>query len=121
MFNKGDVRSMYILYWCSYYYNMCGIELVVMIDDRSDHIELITSVVPMRPNRPVDGHSLVDCLRFMGWLGPMSSSVALGDTVHEQFYETAGFAPGEVTADRVAGHEVFRREWWLDPVLSAAG
>lgn len=97
------------------------IELVVMVDDRSDHIELITSVVPSRPNRPVDGVSLVDSLRFMGWLGPISSSVPLGDTVHEHFYELAGFAPGEVTVDRVAGHDVFRREWWLDPVLSAAG
>lgn len=97
------------------------IELVVMVDDRSDHIELITSVVPSQPNRPVDGVSLVDSLRFMGWLGPISSSVPLGDTVHEHFYELAGFAPGEVTMDRVAGHDVFRREWWLDPVLSAAG
>jgi len=97
------------------------IELVVMVDDRSDHIELITSVVPSQPNRPVDGVSLVDSLRFMGWLGPISSSVPLGDTVHEHFYELAGFAPGEVTVDRVAGHDVFRREWWLDPVLSAAG
>jgi hypothetical protein len=97
------------------------IELVAMVDDRMDHIELITSVLPTRPNRPVDGLSLVDSLRIMGWLGPISSSVPLGDTVHEQFYELAGFAPGEVTVDLVAGHDVFRREWWLDPVLSAAG
>ncbi|MEA2010612.1 MAG: hypothetical protein U9N78_07900 [Actinomycetota bacterium] len=97
------------------------IELVVMVNDQTDHIELITSVVPSRPNRSVDGLSLVDSLRFMGWLGPISSSVALGDTVHEHFYELAGFAPGDVTVDRVAGHDVFRREWWLDPVLSAAG
>lgn len=97
------------------------IELVVMVDDRRDHIELVTSVVPTRQDAAVDGRSLVDSLRFMGWLGPISSSVALGDTVHEQFYELAGFAPGEVTVDRVAGHDVFRREWWLGPVLSAAG
>ena len=97
------------------------IELVVMVDDRADHIELITSVVPTRPNTSVDGVSLVDSLRFMGWLGPISASVHLGDTVHEHFYELAGFAPGEVTVDRVVGHDVFRREWWLDPVLSAAG
>ena len=97
------------------------IELVAMVDDRTDHIELITSVVPTRPNTPVDGVSLVDTLRFMGWLRPISASVPLGDTVHEHFYEVAGFAPGEVTVDRVADHDVFRREWWLDPVLSAAG
>ncbi|MEA3510380.1 MAG: hypothetical protein U9R51_02990 [Actinomycetota bacterium] len=97
------------------------IELVVMVDDQRDHIKLITSVVPTHPDATLDGLSLVDTLRFMGWLGPISSSVALGDTVHEQFYALAGFAPGEVTMDRVAGHDVFRREWWLDPVLSAAG
>ena len=97
------------------------IELVVMVDDRTDHVELITSVVPTRPGDPVDGLSLVDSLRFMGWLGPISSSVPLGDIVHEYFYEQAGFVPGEVTVDQVAGHDVVRREWWLDPVLSAAG
>ncbi len=98
-----------------------AIELVAMVEDRSDHIELVTSVVPTRPSRAADGVSLIDSLRLMGWLGPISSSVALGDTVHEHFYELAGFAPGEVTVERVAGHDVFRREWWLDPVLSAAG
>ncbi len=97
------------------------IELVVMIDDESDHTELVTVVVPTHPIRVVDGCSLVEALRVMGWVGPISSSVALGHTVHEHFHEAAGFAPGEVTVDRVAGHDVFRREWWLDPVLSAAG
>ncbi len=97
------------------------IELVVMIDDESDHTELVTVVVPTHPIRAVDGCSLVEALRVMGWVGPISSSVALGHTVHEHFHEAAGFAPGEVTVDRVAGHDVFRREWWLDPVLSAAG
>lgn len=97
------------------------IELVVMIDDESDHTELVTVVVPTHPIRAVDGRSLVESLRVMGWVGPISSSVALGHTVHEHFHEAAGFAPGEVTVDRVAGHDVFRREWWLDPVLSAAG
>ncbi len=97
------------------------IELVVMIDDRKDHIELITSVVPARHDRPTDGNSLVDSLRLMGWFGPISASVALGDGVCEYFFETAGFAPGEVSVDRIAGHDVFRREWWLDPILSAAG
>jgi hypothetical protein len=97
------------------------IELVVMIDDESDHTELVTVVVPTHPIRAVDGGSLVESLRVMGWVGPISSSVALGHTVHEHFHEAAGFAPGEVTVDRVAGHDVFRREWWLDPVLSAAG
>ncbi|MCJ7780259.1 MAG: hypothetical protein MUQ27_05490 [Acidimicrobiia bacterium] len=97
------------------------IELVVMIDDESDHTELVTVVVPTHPTRAIDGCSLVESLRVMGWVGPISSSVALGHTVHEHFHEAAGFAPGEVTVDRVAGHDVFRREWWLDPVLSAAG
>lgn len=97
------------------------IELVVLVDDRTDHIELSTSVVPTRPSRAADGASLVDSLRSLGWLGPISSSIPLGDTVHEHFYELAGFAPGEVTVERVEGHDVFRREWWLDPVLSAVG
>ena len=97
------------------------IELVVMVDDRSDHVELITSVVPSRPSEPADGISLVDSLRLLGWLGPISVSVALGDAVQEHFFEMAGFAPGEVSVDHVVGHDVFRREWWLDPILSAAG
>ncbi|MEA2023460.1 MAG: hypothetical protein U9N79_04110 [Actinomycetota bacterium] len=97
------------------------LELAVMINDRSDHLELVGVVVPIHPGGAVDGRSLVDSLRLMGWVGPISSSVALGHTVQERFHEAAGFTPGEITMDRVAGHEVFRREWWLDPVLSAAG
>jgi hypothetical protein len=97
------------------------IELVAMVDDRTDHIELNTSVVPTRSSRPADGITLIDSLRLMGWLGPISASIALGDSVHEHFFEMAGFAPGEVTVEHVAGHDVFRREWWLDPILSAAG
>ena len=97
------------------------IEMVALVDDRRDYTELATVITPVHPSQRADGSALVDTVRAMGWTGPLSSSVALGNTAHEQFHEAAGFAPGEVVVDHIAGHEVFRREWWLEPALSAAG
>jgi len=97
------------------------IEVVVLVDDRPDYTELTTVVVPAHPSRTPDGRDLVAVLRSMGWTGPLVSGAALGHTVQERFHESAGFAPGEVIAARLAGHDVFRRRWWLGPALSAAG
>jgi hypothetical protein len=97
------------------------IELVALVDDEKDHTALTTVVAPTHPSETPDGLPLVDTLRSMGWVGPLSSSVALGNTPHERFHEAAGFAPGDVIADHIEGHDVFRRDWWLEPALSAAG
>lgn len=97
------------------------IELVALVDDLQDHTSLTTVVAPTHPSQEPDGKALVVALRSMGWDGPLSSSVALGNTTHERFHETAGFAPGDVVVEHIHGHEVFRREWWLEPALSAAG
>lgn len=97
------------------------IELVALVDDEQDHTALTTVVAPAHPSEIPDGMPLVDMLRSMGWVGPLSSSVALGNTPHERFHEAAGFTPGDVIVDHIEGHDVFRREWWLEPALSAAG
>ncbi len=97
------------------------VEMAALVDDRRDHTELATVIAPVHPSQQADGSALVEAVRAMGWTGALSSSVALGNTAHEQFHEAAGFAPGDVVVDNVAGHEVFRREWWLEPALSAAG
>jgi hypothetical protein len=97
------------------------VEMAALVDDYEDHTELATVIAPVHPSQRADGTALVQAVRAMGWNGPLSSSVALGNTAHEQFHEAAGFAPGEVVVDQIAGHEVFRREWWLEPALSAAG
>jgi hypothetical protein len=97
------------------------IEVVALVDDLPDHTALTTVVAPTHPSREPDGAPLVSTLRSMGWTGPLSSSVALGNTLHEQFHEAAGFVPGDVIVDHIQGHDVFRREWWLEPALSVAG
>ena len=97
------------------------IELVALVDDLQDHTALTTVVAPSHPSREPDGTPLVVALRSMGWVGPLSSSVALGNTAHEQFHEAAGFAPGDVVVEHIHGHDIFRRQWWLEPALSAAG
>ena len=97
------------------------IEVVALVDDLPDHTALTTVVAPTHPSQDPDGAPLVSALRSMGWTGPLSSSVALGNTLHERFHEAAGFVPGDVIVDRIQGHDVFRREWWLEPALSAAG
>ena len=97
------------------------IELVALVDDEKDHTVLTTVVAPAHPSQRPDASPLVEVLRSMGWEGPLASSVALGNTPHEEFHEAAGFAPGEVIVDQIDGHDIFRREWWLEPALSAAG
>jgi hypothetical protein len=97
------------------------IELVALVDDAQDHTALTTVVAPVHPSQTPDGAPLVTMLRSMGWDGPLASSVALGNTRHELFHESAGFAPGEVIVECIDGHDVFRREWWLEPALSATG
>lgn len=97
------------------------IEVVALVDDAPDHTVLTTVVAPVHPSQTPDGAPLVERVRSMGWDGPLSSSVALGNTAHEEFHEAAGFAPGEVIVESIDGHDVFRREWWLEPALSAAG
>lgn len=96
-------------------------ELVALIEEHDDYTSLTTVVVPAHPSGHMDGRPFVTVLRSMGWSGPLSSSAALGDTVHEGFHESAGFVPGDVVVDEVSGHEVYRREWWLGPTLSATG
>jgi len=97
------------------------LEVVVLIDDAGEYTELSTVVAPTHPSEILDGRVLVTALRSMGWTGPLVCGTALGHTVQERFLETAGFAPGEVIAGKAGGHEVFRRQWWLGPALSAAG
>lgn len=97
------------------------IEVVALVDDEQDHAVLTTLVAPAHPSQNPDAGPLVEMLRSLGWVGPLASSVALGNTPHEQFHEAAGFAPGEVIVDQIDGHDIFRREWWLEPALSAAG
>lgn len=97
------------------------IEVIALVDDALDHTQLTTVVAPVHPSQTPDGGPLVEMIRSMGWVGPLASSVALGNTPHEQFHEAAGFAPGEVIVDSIDGHEVVRRQWWLEPALSAAG
>lgn len=97
------------------------VEVVVLIDDGPDYTELSTVVAPAHPSKHPDGRVLVDALRSRGWNGPLVSDTALGHTVQERFHESAGFAPGDIVVAHMAGHDVFRRRWWLGPALSAAG
>lgn len=48
---------------------------------------------------------------------PMCSDVVLGHLQAEQFFEEAGFAPGEVIEEQLEGEAVVRRRWWLEPAV----
>jgi hypothetical protein len=91
------------------------IEVVCVIDDRGDRLELKTALAPQHPVRELSGKDLLDEIRVQGWVGPITSECVLGYLPHERFHESAGFAPGEIEAIHFAGHEVFRRWWWLGP------
>ncbi|MDH3605636.1 MAG: hypothetical protein OER12_01420 [Acidimicrobiia bacterium] len=48
---------------------------------------------------------------------PMCSDVVLGHLTAESFFETIGFAPGEIIEDDLRGEHIVRRRWWL-PALA---
>ncbi len=89
------------------------IEVVCLLDERSDHIELKTALAPLHPSQEVSGADLIEEIRSLGWIGPIASECVLGYLPHERFHESAGFSPGEVEAIEFAGHEVYRRWWWV--------
>ncbi len=97
------------------------IEVVCVLDDLGDHIELRTALAPQHPARDVSGLALLEAIRAQGWSGAIASECVLGYLPHERFHESAGFSPGDVEAIEFAGHEVYRRWWWLGPEESARG
>jgi GNAT superfamily N-acetyltransferase len=46
---------------------------------------------------------------------PVYADVLLGNLDGERFYESQGFAPGEVIEGRLFDEEVVERRWWLAP------
>lgn len=46
---------------------------------------------------------------------PVCADVLLGNIDGERFYESQGFAPGEVIEGRLFDEEVVERRWWLAP------
>jgi hypothetical protein len=95
------------------------IEVVCVVDDMGDHLELKTALAPQHPAREVDGAPLIRQIRSTGWDGPIASECVLGYLPHERFHESAGFSPGDVEEIQFAGHEVYRRWWWMGPEGSA--
>ena len=89
------------------------IEAVAMIHLTRDHAELLTALAPPHPSTNVSAAPFVAALRDRGCALPISGEVVLGNLPHEQFYESAGFVPGEVLEEEIAGQTVVRRRWWL--------
>lgn len=46
---------------------------------------------------------------------PVCADVLLGNLDGERFYESQGFAPGEVIEGRLFDEDVVERRWWLAP------
>ncbi len=90
-----------------------GVPAVAAIIDRhEDHVAIRTLVVRPRSTVVHTAAKLTAYLRRSTAL-PLSADVVLGDVDHERFHEAAGFVPGEVVEDDVAGRAVIRRRWWL--------
>lgn len=87
--------------------------MVALVSRLDDRIALTTVLAAKSLTSDHSAEPLVRLLREQGWNEPVVSDVVLGNLVHERFHENAGFAPGEVFADEVQGHPIFRRDWWL--------
>lgn len=89
------------------------VEAVAVVDRQPDRVELTTVVAPVHPAASVTAEPLVRLLRHTGCVDAVVSDVVLGNEPHEHFHEAAGFVPGELVEEDVAGHPVLRRRWWL--------
>ena len=89
------------------------IEAVAVIRTTPDHAELQTVLAPPHPSTDISAAPFVTAIRARGCDLPISGEAVLGNLPHEQFYESAGFVPGEVLEEEVAGQTIVRRRWWL--------
>jgi hypothetical protein len=89
------------------------IEAVAVIRTTTDHAELLTALAPLHPSTIVSAAPFVTAIRARGCALPISGEAVLGNLPHEQFYESAGFVPGEVLEEEIAGQTIVRRRWWL--------
>lgn len=62
------------------------------------------------------GRQLIERLHSVAPDLPMCSDVILGHIAAESFFESVGFAPGEVLDEKLEGEAVVQRRWWLPPV-----
>ncbi len=90
-----------------------NVEAVAVVDRRPDRVELTTIVAPAHPAAVVTAEPFIRLLRHAGCADAVVSDVILGNEPHEHFHEAAGFVPGELVEEDVAGHPVLRRRWWL--------
>lgn len=89
------------------------IEAVAVIRTTTDHAELLTALAPPHPSTTVSAAPFVMAIRARGCDLPISGEAVLGNLPHEQFYESAGFVPGEVLEEDIGGQTIVRRRWWL--------
>jgi GNAT superfamily N-acetyltransferase len=80
-----------------------------------DHVELAgISTEPAHRRRGVAG-ALVRALLEERPDLPLCADVLLGNLEAESFYESMGFAPGEVIQHRLRAEPVVARRWWCSP------
>lgn len=59
------------------------------------------------------GQLLIDRVHSLAPELPICSDVVLGHLAAETFFESVGFAPGEVIEEELEGETIVRRRWWL--------
>jgi len=89
------------------------IDAIAMLSLEDDVVEMRTMLASGHPSREPSVTDFVAAVRRRGWAGPITSEAVLGNEPHESFLESGGFSPGEVVAQDIEGHVLFRRRWWL--------
>jgi GNAT superfamily N-acetyltransferase len=80
-----------------------------------DHVEVAAlSTDPRHRRRGVAG-ALVRAARAAAPELPICADVLLGNLCGEGFYESLGFAPGEIIQQEVQAEPVVARRWWSSP------
>lgn len=80
-----------------------------------DHVELFAITTDPEHRRRGVGCALVRAVRDGRPDLPICADVMLGNLEAEGFYESMGFAPGEVIQRRLKAEPVVARRWWHSP------
>jgi ribosomal protein S18 acetylase RimI-like enzyme len=97
-------------------------EIVGFVDGHDESDRLHVSALATDPDlrRRGIGTALLTAIRQVADL-PVAADVLLGHLEVEQFFETAGFVPGEVRQVALFGVDVIERRWWAEAQTGASG
>jgi GNAT superfamily N-acetyltransferase len=90
-------------------------EILGFVDSQRDRSSVVLNAISTEPayRRGGVARTLLASVRVSSPRLPIYADVLLGNLDGERFYESQGFAPGEVMEGTLLGEDIVERRWWL--------